>query len=152
MCGYRSQRRERYLSGSWPEPDDSGPADPAGDDGPATEAQREAVLAELRRHATADRISVKEFMRRTDMAFAAAGRADLYAALDGLPPAETPRATWSRRGSPMSFPLLPLAALAAAILILGHGWFLFPLAWFLFFAVRPWGRRHHRNRPPVTRF
>ncbi len=154
MCGFRASRRERYLGQPWHEPYGDEPISASGDDRSATEAERAAVLAALRRHAVADRISVKEFVRRTDVVFTATIRAGLYAALEGLPQSDGPRAARSRRrGTPLRFPLLPLLALAAAILILGHGWFLFPLAWFLFFAIRPWGHRHHRaQQPPVTRW
>lgn len=153
MCGYRSSRRERYLSRPWNESSDNGPVAADGDNRPATESEREDILAELRRHAAADRMSVKEFVRRSDAAFAATSRAELFVALDGLPEAtHRRREAAPRRRHARPFPLLPVfVAVVVVALVAGHGWFLFPLAWLLLGVLRPWGRRH-RSEPPTTRW
>jgi hypothetical protein len=155
MCGYRSYRRERYLNRPWDEQPEKWTQTAVVDEHSASEAEREAVLASLRRHAAADRMDVKEFVHRSDVAFAATSRAELYAALNGLPETAAPRATAARRRGPVGpFPVLPLLALLIVIvLIAGHHWFIFPVAWLLFATIRPWGRRRPRaEHPPVTRF
>jgi hypothetical protein len=58
-----------------------------------TDAEREQVVALLRRHLDDQRIDTDEYSRRVDEAFAAHSREQLDSALDGLPllpPAVTP--------------------------------------------------------------
>lgn len=152
MCGYRSHHRERYLSS----PRDGGDSDALHDQRPVSESERDAALAALRRHAAADRLSVKEFGQRSDEALAATSRAELYAALRDLPASDARGGGLSgRHAGPFGpLPLLPIVAIVLVVLLVAsHGWFIFPLAWLLFAVLRPWGRRRrHFERPPVTRF
>ena len=66
-----------------------------------SDADREALFAQLSAHAAAGRLSVEELERRVAIVAGAESREDTAAALEGLPPpgaaTPTPRA-WGRRG------------------------------------------------------
>ncbi len=114
-----------------------------------SDAEREAVIDELRRHTAAGRLTVAEFGERMDEAHAARTASQLQAALRELPRLQpqheqSPRflPNWWRRA-----PLFALLALALIVLACHHGFVLPPLALLLFAVFRPWGRHHHGSGP-----
>lgn len=113
----------------------------------ASDADREAVTAILRREHVAGRLDSVEFDDRLSRGLAAKSYAELDELLVDLPMENrTPRR--SARFSPWPFPLLPIVAVAIAAIALSHGhlfWLAFPL---FFFVFRPLisGRRVYRRR------
>ena len=126
--------------------------DSSGDGGYlVSDAERDAALAALRRHAAGGVLTVAEFGERSEEALAARTRDQLRLAFRGLPrpvagaEAFVPRS--SRRPRWIPFPLLPLVVIA---LIATHGWALIPLAWLLFAFFGPWRRYHGRRSRRAT--
>jgi hypothetical protein len=113
-----------------------------------SDADREAVVAILRREHVAGRLDNVEFDDRLSRCLAAKSYAELDGLLVDLPiENRTPRR--SARFSAWPFPLLPIVAVAIAAIVFSHGhlfWLAFPL--FFFFVLRPlvWGRRGYRQR------
>lgn len=143
------------------------------------DAERQRMTDLLQQHLAAGRLDMQEFERRVEHATSAVYEQDLDGLLDDLPridedgepvPSRARRrpgrvddrpdwdpSTWASpsggrwrgpgwRGIP--FPLLAVGAIA--LVVVTHGWILFPLL-FLFVASRggcgPWDRgRHHRDR------
>jgi len=113
----------------------------------ASDADREAVTAELREQHLAGRLDADEFQQRLELCLAAKTHAELDALIADLPSAADLR----RRRLPAAWLPLALAPLAAgavigAIAIGGAhlGWVAFPI---FFFVLRPalWGRRGRRG-------
>ena len=122
-----------------------------------SEAEREAVLAIVRREHVAGRLDSVEFDERLSRCLAAKSYAQLDELLVDLPTSNrTPRRAARFSGWPI--PLLPLVVVVIAAAVLSHGhlfWLAFPL--FFLFVLRPllWGRRigswahggrHYRRR------
>lgn len=114
----------------------------------ASEAEREAVLATVRRQTVAGRLSLAEFSERTDEALAARTVGELAAVLRGLPQQQSPSQRLPRR-APFAFLPGPLIVLLIVLALIGlastHGWVLLPLIWLGWGLA---GRRrwsHHRR-------
>jgi hypothetical protein len=108
-----------------------------------SDAERETVVAILRREHVAGRLDSVEFDERLSRCLAAKSYADLDELIVDLP-TENRAPRRSARVSAWPFPLLPVVAVVIAAVVLSHGhlfWLAFPL--FLVFVVRPllWGRR-----------
>ena len=109
----------------------------------ASNAEREAVVAILRREHVAGRLDSVEFDERLSRCLAAKSYADLDELIVDLP-TENRAPRRSARVSAWPFPLLPVVAVVIAAVVLSHGhlfWLAFPL--FFLFVLRPllWGRR-----------
>jgi len=75
MCAHRLRDREASLTRIY---DDTRAAETRpGSDYRVSDAERDAVLADLRSHTAAGRLSIEEFSRRTDEALAARTGAEL---------------------------------------------------------------------------
>jgi hypothetical protein len=118
----------------------------SGDDDRVSDAEREVVLAEVRRQTVSGRLSIAEFSERTHEALTARTAGELRAALRGLPQPAARGPRPSRRGRPVR--LGPLVALLIVLAVIGvtggHGWILFPLFWLWFGLLRPRRWAHHR--------
>lgn len=108
----------------------------------ASDAERDAVAAILRREHVAGRLDNVEFDERLSRCLAAKSYAELDELIVDLPTHNrAPRR--SARVSAWPFPLLPIVAVVTAAIVLSHGhlfWLAFPL--FFLFVLRPllWGR------------
>lgn len=143
------------------------------------DAERERMIAALQEHMGAGRLDIGEFERRVEHATAAVYDRDLEGLLDDLPPVEPdrdrdttgprgrPRTEDDRRGAtdgrrrsrpgPYGVPPFGLAGVPPVLLLVGavalvvvtHGWVLFPLLFIAVFAGRggcwPRGGRGHRH-------
>jgi hypothetical protein len=96
-----------------------------------SDADRQAVIDELRRHTGDGRITLDEFEERVDEVLTARTRADLDAALRELP--ALPSATSPRRfGFRPSFRPAVIAVLVVVLLMAGQWWVLIPVGFFVF--------------------
>lgn len=104
----------------------------------ASDAERDAVIAQLRRHAADGRLTMDEFEDRVAEALAASTRGDLVPVLRELPPLppESPpparRSLRDRLGDvplPSGRTLVSLLAVAFAVVMVTQGawWIVFPL-------------------------
>jgi hypothetical protein len=122
----------------------------------ASDAEREAVAAELRRHTVDGRLTIEEFLERLDEAFAAKTRRDLERVLRELPPSPPPSPVKAAAPPVPSWPVapfVPLLAIAAMFLFLtvaGVWWWpLWALLWWGSWLVRaaaPGPTRRRRGR------
>jgi hypothetical protein len=123
MCGHRSRAHHRQT----PQPRTAGvPAD----DLRASDAERERIIADLRDHAAAGRLTVEELDERTGAAYAAATRRQLAALLADLPRHDLPSRVAPRprrdAGSPadhLRAYLVVMVALVAIWALTGAGYF-----------------------------
>jgi Flp pilus assembly protein TadB len=109
----------------------------------ASDAERDAVAAMLRREHVAGRLDSVEFDERLSRCLAAKSYAELDELIVDLP-TENRAPRRSARVSAWPFPLLPIIAVVIAAVLLSHGhlfWLAFPV--FFLFVLRPllWGRR-----------
>lgn len=104
----------------------------------ASDAERDAVIAQLRRHAADGRLTMDEFEERVAEALAASTRGDLVPVLrelPPLPPEPTPPARRSLRDRLADVPLpsgrtlATMLAVAFAVVMVAQGawWIVFPL-------------------------
>ncbi len=122
----------------------------------ASDAEREAAVAQLREHTADGRLTTEEFIERMDEAYSAKIRGELEFALRELPPLSrsTPLPMPRPAVAPMPRPpvMWPLALMPLLVGLLlfgamllwsnGLGWTLWPLLW----VGLPWvfGRRRRR--------
>jgi hypothetical protein len=121
-----------------------------------SDADREAVAAQLRQHTVDGRLTTGEFTDRLDEVFAAKTRRELDATLRELPPLHPP-APARRPAAPPALPrvpgpLAPLAVVGAVLLGLwaltgfGYFWPIWPLMfWILPVMLGVCGRHHARH-------
>jgi len=102
----------------------------------ASDAERDAVVEELRRHAADGRLTMTEFEDRVAEALAARTRGDLAPVLRELPPLPEPSQqgeTRRRPRSPVRLPQFVIVAVIAvaviAMLRVGAWWMIFPMFW-----------------------
>ena len=99
----------------------------------ASDAEREAVLTELRQHTDDGRLTLEEFLERLDETYAAKTRRDLRQALRELPVTPAPSARSTGRGGHMATPLIPYLVFAVSMIVLwaigdrGYFWPIWPL-------------------------
>ncbi len=99
----------------------------------ASDAEREAVLTELRQHTDDGRLTLEEFLERLDETYAAKTRRDLRQALRELPVTPAPSARSTERGGHMATPLIPYLVFAVSMIALwamgdrGYFWPIWPL-------------------------
>lgn len=101
----------------------------------ASDAERDAVVDTLRRHAADGRLTMAEFEDRVAEALAARTRGQLAPVLRDLPPLHEPsqRDTRRRTRLPVRLPQVVMTAIivvaAIAVFRTGAWWLIFPLMW-----------------------
>lgn len=120
-----------------------------------SDAERDRVVALLRRHYVDGRLDFDEFNERMDAAHSARTRGELVVTLQDLPvltapsPAPAaPRPVQPRPFIPAVVPLLAIALFVGSLLVVSRGVVLFPLLflWFIGMSRHRW-HRHHGHRP-----
>ncbi|MGH9185820.1 MAG: DUF1707 SHOCT-like domain-containing protein [Acidimicrobiales bacterium] len=152
MCWSNHDRVHRAWNR--PEPEAANPVTTPGDLR-VSDAERDAVVAELRRHVGDGRLGLDEFESRVEEAMAARTGAELRAVLRELPPLATrtsrtgsprrsARGTGPRLSEPIGALFVLLGVLVAVSAVVGHLilWPLIPLAFWWFGGCG----RHHRDR------
>ena len=108
-----------------------------------SDADRQVVVDNLRRHTTEGRLTLEEFEERVDEALRARTDAELRVAMRELPSSP------SRERAGLRLPVRPglIAACVVALLVVaGHWWVLIPAAFFVF-----GGCGHHTSHLPASR-
>jgi hypothetical protein len=111
-----------------------------------SDADRQAVIDELRQHTGDGRLTLEEFEERVDEVLRARTWAELDTATRELPslqPTTPPRRSGSR------LPLRPgviAACLVVVLLMAGHWWVLFPVGFFIFGRGRRYAHHSPRHR------
>ena len=148
------QRHDRFHWSEDAERRDRPPRDANDDSAPqrsradlrVSDADRQAVIDELRRHTGDGRLTLDEFEERVDEVLRARTQADLDTTTRELPSLQ-PRTSPRRSG--FRLPVRPgviAACLLVVLLMAGHWWVLIPLGFFVF-----GGRGQHAHRGPGLR-
>ena len=134
-----SERAERWDRPSRHGSDITVPATSA--DLRVSDADRQAMIDDLRRHTGDGRLTLDEFEERVDEALRARTRADLDTVTRELPSLHHAP---SPRRSGLSFrPRVIAACLVVVLLMAGHWWVLIPVGFFIFSGCG----RHSRRAP-----
>jgi hypothetical protein len=123
MCGQHRHRHRRHTA-------TAAGTRLAADDKRASDAERDAVVAELRAHAAEGRLTVEELDERITAALAALTRAELARLLDDLPRRPRPVAEQRRDVREHARSYLTVMALLVAIWALtgaGYFWPIWPI-------------------------
>ena len=119
-----------------------------------SDADRERVIAQLRKHTGDGRLTLDEFAERVGEAWAATTHGDLGSVLRDLPvldnrPQPQPRPRRARTGIPV--PLLVIALVAVGSLLMSHfAWWLIPVGFFAFGGCGGRADRNRRDEPRAT--
>ena len=141
MC--RSFNHAGYAT-QWRPPRPRATADPVStpDDLRVSDAERDAVIARLRRHVSDGRLTLDEFEGRVEEATRARTGRELRAVLRELPPVDlAPAPAPSRPSTGLRFPgwAMPVAILVVLSVAIGH-FVIWPLFFFAFCGFGRWHR------------
>jgi hypothetical protein len=123
------------------------PRTPPSDEVRVSDAERQAVIDDLRQHTVDGRLTLDEFEHRVEEALQARTGGELRAATRELPSLHRPRSSRRRRSARIRFApgMFVVGAVVAVALMAGAWWVLIPL-WFLTFGGCGSRGRHAASR------